>query len=246
MDNKIQRKSDWIEILIVLAVVFLIIAIYVPVAIWADESHYEELSHERMTNIYNIERFYAQLTNEFNKDGFEAMHIINAVADSATADSNYVGEQKLNLLGQVIDVNVPKGFNVEFDTTFGFHKFKRDTTIDTTSIVVMFSDELQRNDTLYVQKKEVESLQEDPAFRAVLDEEPLEIVSVQSYYDLYQPDSTQFFCPVTKEPYKLTFKENGFRVDSPIEETYKERKYLVFAFKAEKHGHIEDGMASWE
>ena len=48
MENKVQKKSDWIEILIVLAIVFLIIAIYVPVAIWADEDHFEELSHERM------------------------------------------------------------------------------------------------------------------------------------------------------------------------------------------------------
>ena len=246
MENQVQKKSDWIEILIVLAIVFLIIAIYVPVAIWADEAHYEELSHERMTNIYNVERFYAQLTNEYNQDGYEAMHIINAVADSATADSNYVGEQKLNLLGKVIDVNVPEGFDVEFDTTFGFQKFKRDTTIDTTSIVVMFSEELQRNDTLFVQKKEVASLQEDPAFRMVIGEEPLEIVSVQSYYNLYQPDSTQFFCPVTEDAYKLTFKEDGFRIDSPIEETYKKRKYLVFAFKADNHGYIEDGVASWE
>lgn len=246
MDKKVQRKADWIEILIVLAIVFLIIAIYVPVAIWADEDSFEEMSHERMTNINNIERFYAQLTNSYNEDGYEAMHIINAVADSATADSNYVGEQKLNLLGRVFDVNVPKGFGVEFDTTFGFQKFKRDTTIDTTSIVVMFSDELQRNDTIYVQKKEVPSLQEDPAFRTVIGEEPLEIVAVKSHYELYQPDSTQFFCPVTKDPYKLTFKEDGFRVDSPIEGTYKERKYVVFAFKAENHGYIDDGVASWE
>lgn len=246
MDNKVQHKTDWIELIIVLAVVFLIITIYVPVAIWADEDHFEELSHQRMTNIYNIERFYAQLTNSYDENGFEAMQIVNAVADSATADSNFIGEQQLSLLGQVYNVNVPKGFAVEFDTTFGFQKFKRDTTMDTTSVVVMFSNELQRNDTLFVQKKEVANLQEDPAFKTVVREEPLEIVSVQSYYDLYQPDSTQFFCPVTKNPYKLTFEDEGFRIDSPIEETYKERRYVFFAFKADNHGYIEDGLASWE
>lgn len=246
MDKKVQHKADWIELLIVLGIIFLIIAIYVPVAIWADEDHFEELSHSRMQNIYDIERFYSQLTNEYNQNGYEAMHIINAVADSVTADSNYVGEQKLNLLGSVIDVNVPSGFGVEFDTTFGFHKFKRDTTMDTTSTVVMYSEELSRNDTIFVQKKEVTSLQEDPAFRGVINEEPLKIVAVDSYYDKYKPDSTQFFCPVTKIPYKLTFKEDGFRVDSPIEETYKKRKYLVFSFKADNHGYIDDGVASWD
>jgi hypothetical protein len=246
MDKKVQHKTDWIELLIVLAIVFLIIAIYVPVAIWADEDRYEEQSHSRMQNIYDIERFYAQLTNEYHQNGIEAMHIINAVADSVTADSNYVGEQKLNLLGSIIDVNVPKGFGVEFDTTFGFQKFKRDTTNDTTSTVVMYSEELSRNDTIFVQKKEVANLQDDPAFRSLISEEPLEIVAVESYYDKYKPDSTQFLCPVTKISYKLTFKEDGFRVDSPIEETYKKHKYLVFAFKANNHGYIEDGVASWD
>jgi len=246
MENKFQNKTDWIELLIVLAIVFLIIAIYVPVAIWADEDHFEELSHSRMENVYNIERFYAQLTNEYNPDGYEAMHIINAISDSVTADSNYVGEQKLNLLGKVIDVNVPEGFGVEFDTTFGFHKFKRDTTSDTTSTVIMYSEELAMNDTIFVQKKEVAYLQEDPAFRGVISEEPLEIVAVESYYDKYQPDSAQFFCPITKMPYKLAFIEDGFRVDSPIEKTYKKHKYFVFAFKADNHGYIEDGVASWD
>jgi hypothetical protein len=80
------------------------------------------------------------------------MHIINAVSDSVTADSNYVGEQKLNLLGKVINVNVPAGFGVEFDTTFGFHKFKRDTIADTTSTVIMYSEELSRNDTIFVRR----------------------------------------------------------------------------------------------
>ena len=246
MDKKVQHKTDWIELLIVLAIVFLIIAIYVPVAIWADEDRYEEQSHSRMQNIYDIERFYAQLTNKYHQNGIEAMHIINAVADSVTADSNYVGEQKLNLLDSIIDVNVPKGFVVEFDTTFGFQKFKRDTTNDTTSTVVMYSEELSRNDTIFVQKKEVTNLQDDPAFRGVISEEPLEIVAVESFYDKYRPDSTQFLCPVTKKSYKLTFKEDGFRIDSPIEETFKKHKYLVFAFKANNHGYIEDGVASWD
>lgn len=246
MDNQAQNKTDWIELLIVLAIVFLIIAIYVPVAIWADEDHYKDLSRSRMENINEIQRFHAQLTNEYNHNGFDAMHIVNAVADSVTADSNFVGEQKLNLLGRVIDVNVPKGFEIEVDTTFGFHRLKRDTTMDTTATVVMYSEELSRNDTIFVQKKEVANLQEDPAFRGVINEEPLEIVAVDSYYDKFRPDSTQFFCPITKIPYILTFEEDGFRIDSPIEETYKKRKYLVFSFEADNHGYIEDGIASWE
>jgi len=246
MAKKTRNKTDWIELLIVIAFLFLIIAIYVPIAIWADEDKFTEQSRTRMQNVHNVQHFYSQLTNKFNENGYEAMHIINAVSDSATADSNFVGEQRLKLLGKVYSVNVPEGFTVEFDTTFGLHKVKRDTTIDTTATVVMFSEELSRNDTIYVQKKEVSDLIEDPAFRAVIDEQPLEIVAVETYYDRYQPDSTQFICPVTNKPYKLTFKNDLLRVDSPIEETYKKRKYLVFSFKADNHGYIEDGVASWD
>jgi len=246
MEKKARNKTDWIELLIVLAFLFLIIAIYVPIAIWADENKFTEESRTRMQNVHNVQHFYSQLTDKYNENGYEAMHIINAVSDSATADSNFVGEQRLNLLGKVYTVNVPEGFTVEFDTTFGLHKFKRDTTIDTTATVVMYSEELSRNDTIFVQKIEVPSLEEDPAFRAVIDENPLEIIAVDSYYDRYQPDSTQFICPVSNKPYKLTFKDDVFRVDSPIEETYKKRKYVFFTFKANNHGYIEDGVASWD
>ena len=37
-----QNKSDILEILIILAMVLLVIVIYVPVAIWEEESYYEE------------------------------------------------------------------------------------------------------------------------------------------------------------------------------------------------------------
>jgi len=51
---------------------------------------------------------------------------------------------------------------------------------------------------------------------------------------------------VTNESYNLKLDENGFSVASPIDDIYKENRYLVFAFKAQNNGFIEDGVPSWE
>jgi hypothetical protein len=174
------------------------------------------------------------------------MNVVNAVKDSVTADSSYLGEQTLSLKGKKITVNIPEGFDIDYDTTFGFHKFKRDTTIDTTVTLVMWSNELSRNDTVYVQKKSVPTLLEDENFRSILNEQPFELIEVVSYYDTYMPDSSFFLCPVTNKPYELTVSEDSFTVASPILDVYKETRYIVFAFKAQNHGFIQDGVLSWE
>ncbi|MEE9571625.1 MAG: hypothetical protein V3W20_01100 [Candidatus Neomarinimicrobiota bacterium] len=246
MANSNHRLTDFIELFIVLAIIFLIMAIYVPVAIWEEESIYEKKSQFRMENIYNLESFFSRLTEEYAEDGLWAMNVVNAVKDSVTADSSYLGEQTLSFKGQKITVNIPEGFDLDYDTTFGFQKFKRDTTIDTTVTLVMWSNELSRNDTVYVQKKSVPALLEDEDFRSVLNEQPFELVEVVSYHDTYMPDSSFFLCPVTNKPYELTVSEDGFTVASPILDVYKETRYIVFAFKAQNHGFIQDGVLSWE
>ena len=55
-------------------------------------------------------------------------------------------------------------------------------------------------------------------------------------------------CPLTKELYKITVTDDksSVRVASPITELYKERRYLIFSFKANNHGYINDGLRSWD
>ena len=43
-----QNKTDLLEIAIIFAMFFLIVVIYVPVAIWEKESFYEKESRSRM------------------------------------------------------------------------------------------------------------------------------------------------------------------------------------------------------
>ena len=42
-----QNKSDALEILIILAMFLLVLVIYVPVAIWEEETYYEKESRYR-------------------------------------------------------------------------------------------------------------------------------------------------------------------------------------------------------
>ena len=95
-----QNKTDLLEVVIVLALFFLIIVIYVPVAIWEEENYYQEESRYRMQNVYDIESFYSRLTGEYNPNFLEAMSVVNAARDSAIADSLFIGEQLVKLWGK--------------------------------------------------------------------------------------------------------------------------------------------------
>ena len=85
-----QQKSDLLELGIVLALIFLIITIYVPIAIWEEERKFEIESRFRMQNLYDIEEFHNQITGSYNPQFFEAMNLVNAARDSLIADSNFI------------------------------------------------------------------------------------------------------------------------------------------------------------
>ena len=246
--KKRKMHSDLLEFAIVLAFIFLIISIYVPRAIWDEEDFYEDESRFHMENMFDVQDFYNSLMEDYNPDGLWAIKVVNSVRDSITGDSTYLGEQPITLNGKSFTVNVPKGYDIDFDTTFGFPMTRRDTIQDTTATIVMFSEDLSRNDTIYIQKKRLDYFQSDSNFVAFLDEVGSERVEIVNYYDTYMPDSSMYFCPVTEKPYLISIKDEGnsVRVDSPIEETVVRNRYAIFAFKAGNHGFIDDGSKSWD
>ena len=154
-----QNKSDLLEVVIILALFFLIVVIYVPVAIWEEETFYEKESRYRMQNAYDIESFYSRLTGEYNPNFLEALSVVNAARDSTIADSLYIGEQSIMLEGKEFLVDVDESFGFEYDTTFGIKSFRKDTVQDTTLQVVILSEDLGRNDTSFIRKKDLRSYQ---------------------------------------------------------------------------------------
>ena len=251
MENKIKKRqirSDFLELFIVLSLIFMIISIYVPKAIWIEESIIEEESQFNIQNIYDVEMFYNSLTDTFNVDGAWAIDLVNAIRDSLHADSTYLGERILTLGGIGVAVDIPKGFDVEFDTTFGFLKTRRDTIIDTTYTIVMYSDDLGRNDTIFIPHKKLEEYEGNSNFVVQVGTETKMRTELVNYYDSYQPSQSMLNCPLTNDLYQITVSDNNssVRIASPITEVYKERRYLIFSFKAQSHGYINDGLRSWD
>ena len=70
----------------------------------------------------------------------------------------------------------------------------------------MFSEELSRNDTTYIQKKRLEKFLSDTNFVALLDQVSSQRVELVNYYDSYMPDSSMYFCPVSEKPYLISLK----------------------------------------
>ena len=85
-------------------------------------------------------------------------------------------------------------------------------------------------------------------FVSLITTESKERSELTNYYDSYQPDSSMYFCPLTNDPYLISVSDDksGIRVASPITDMYKERRYLIFSFKAGNHGYINDGVRSWD
>jgi len=243
-----QNKSDLLEVVIILALFFLIVVIYVPVAIWEEETFYEKESRYRMQNAYDIESFYSRLTGEYNPNFLEALSVVNAARDSTIADSLYIGEQSIVLEGKEFFVDVDESFGFEYDTTFGIKSFRKDTVQDTTLQVVMFSEDLGRNDTSFIRKKDLGSYQSNDNFVGITREEPMERVEAIEYYKTYIPDSTTYYCPLTSDNYIMEISDDGseLMISSPIQDPVVESHYLLFSFRAMNHGVIKGGRRSWE
>ena len=245
-----NKLSDLLELAMVLAFLFLIFVIYVPVFIWAEEHDYEKRSRFNMQNIYDVEVFYEQLTGSYSPNFFEAMHVVNSARDSLLGDSLYVGEQSLTLFGRQYNVDIYETFGFNYDTTFGFKSYRRDTILDTTVQIIMYSQELGRNDTSFTQKKYLNTYMEDPNFVEKLSEEPLKRVELIEYYKTFLPDSNTYSCPLTTKSYIINVDNENkkFKVVSPItrENPYKDPRFLIFSLKSNGHGEINDGNRSWD
>ena len=245
-----NKFSDLLELAMVLAFLFLIFVIYVPVFIWAEEHDYEKRSRFNMQNIYDIEMFYEQLTGSYSPNFFEAMNVVNSARDSLLGDSLYVGEQSLILFGRQYNVDINETFGFNYDTTFGFKSYRRDTIFDTTVQIIMYSQELGRNDTSFTQKRHLNNYMEDPNFIDKLNEEPLKRVELIEYYKTYIPDSSTYGCPLTDKSYMISIDNENkkLKVVSPInrENPYKDPRFLIFSLKSNGHGEINDGNRSWD
>ncbi len=259
--NKAKQKffNDYLEVTTFFVFLLTLLVIYVPSVIWQEEDMYRDESRSRIQALYNIENFHNILVGKYEQDGLKAVTLVNAVRDSVMADSTFLGDQSVKLNGEEFLVNVPRGFDVEYDTTFGQRRVERETIVDTTVTVLMLSEDTGMEDTLYVQKRNLSDLKEDPLFLSVVSEATFERIETVSYFDrrfrketdpydfVFLPDASQLVCPLTGEPYIIEINEeaNSVRVSSPIR-SYRDNRYGFFSLKTRSHGYIIDGTRSWD
>ena len=243
-----QNQTDLLEIAIILALFFLVVVIYVPVAIWEEETYFEKESRHRMQNLYDVEKLYSMLTGEYNPNFLEALTLVNTTRDSAVADSLFIGEQRVRLYGKEFFVDVGESFGFEYDTTFGIKSFRRDTVMDTTIQIVVYAEDLGRHDTSFIRKKDLLGYQQDENFLDIVKEEPIQRIEAVEYYKTFLPDSSTFYCPLTRDPYVMEISEDGsdLIVTSPINDPIIKSHYVLFSFKAVSHGTIRGGRKSWD
>ena len=111
---------------------------------------------------------------------------------------------------------------------------------------------------IVIQKKNLSNTLSDPLFVKVVDENTFERVETVSYFNkrfrkerdpeynfVALPDSSQFNCPLTDEPYIIEISPNSVRVSSPIR-SYRDNRYGFFSLKTRSHGYIIDGTRSWD
>lgn len=236
---------DLLELGILLAVLAFFAVVYIPRSIWNDEERIQEESRFRMVNVYDILSYYEKLTEEKTADPFWALRIVNSARDSLTADSTFFGTQKITLDGRDVEVDMYNGYDVSFDTSFGFYRTRKDTLLDTVLTVVRYNEELSLNDTSFVRLEEMDPISEDTSVVGIPDTIISSHVEVVSYYDSYMPDSSMLYCPLTKLPYLIQAADDHLKVGSPIVEPYVEPRYIFFSFRSGSHGKIEDGEKSW-
>jgi len=239
---KLVKALNYLAMLMALV---LIIVIYVPSVIWSEEDAVRNEGRRRMVILNEVQKYYHQMTNDYQNDPITAMNVISAVRDSTRADSNYFGEQQLTINDDRLELKVPKKFYMFFDTTFAFSYKKKDTLIDTTYKVTKWNNELFTWDTLYILSNRWRVLESDPAYGDVVGVEQSERVMENIYYRQYYLTQDHAKSPLIDELYLFTSDSDGYRIKDPLKGEFRESRYFFFAFKDTCHGWIENDQKSW-
>jgi hypothetical protein len=232
--------------LAVILAIILLIVIYVPASIWSEEAAIQKESRWRMKLINEVQRYYKQLTGEYQPDPILAMKIVKAVRDSSRADSLFHGSQIVKLKEGRFKVEVPPNFYYTFDTCFSVKYQKQDTVLDTTYKVLKWNPELMTNDTLYVIPSRLVELKNDPNFKGVLSMEDTIRVSTNIYYRRYYLDTNFAYRPLTNLKYEVEVNQDRLVVRDPLKEVIRKPRLLFFAFVDSTHGYIENDEPSWK
>ena len=253
MDQKsIDKRVGILDWGIIFSFLIMLVIIYIPLNIWAEEEKYKKDSRNRMEIISNAEEFYKEITGSYTTDGEKLFFLVDAAIDSTIADSLFFGKQNIFFRDKSFEVNISKGFLDRADTTFSVGVKRKINVIDTIFTVKMKNPELNTFDTTYVNTNDIDNIKQDSLFIKIIN------FNETSYSETFTDYISKKFkltnnllnCPLTGKPYELIInntdpEEVFFKVKSPVPIDYKERRFFFFSFESGEHGYIEDKKKSW-
>jgi len=250
--ENIDKKIEFLDWGIVFSFLIMLVVIYIPLSIWEEEENYKNESRRRMEIIVDAQEFHKELTGKYSDDGEELFSLVESVLDSTIADSLFFGKQSIYLENKKIVVDVSKGFLSRADTTFSIGVNRKQVVIDTIYTVEMKNEETNGLDTIFVNTSNIKNIENDTLFNKIIN------FNQSSYNESYTDYLSRKYklsinllqCPLINSPFEFIINNEDpddiyFTVKSPVPKDYKERRYLLFKFKAGKHGFIEDKRKSW-
>jgi hypothetical protein len=238
---------DW---LIIFAVLILIVVIYIPKSIWAEEEAYLTESRRRLQVMQDAEDFYSALRGHYTTEGSLLFKLVSQVHDSLIADTTFTDLQVVHIDGSPYRVTVPEMLGIQMDTTFSVGRQLKQEILDTTYTFTRWNDERAAYDTLFRNGSvSLAQAKQDSAFSEVIDTSHGSHTEAYTDYrwNRFRLEEKLLSCPVTGELYSITFDSTDatLTIASPIVNEYTERRYLLFKFRAKDHGEIVAGEASW-
>lgn len=97
-------------------VVLFLAVLFIPKYLWSEEDRLREECRTRLENIYELEIEFFRLTNRFPTSPEEALMLVNAVLDSARADTGFFGAETLMIDTSVYVIDTQGDIVARVDT----------------------------------------------------------------------------------------------------------------------------------
>ena len=256
--NSENKKIGILDWMIFFSIIILIIMVYAPQKVWAEESEYRQERRNRMKHIALAEEFYYELTGEYTTDINELFSLVESSMDSLIADSTFIGTQYVNINNKNYKINIDASFAERVDTSYSIPE-KMKTKLNVTVHQVGLRNELNSDivDTLWVNDDNFKNIKASSEFVAKYDTKIEEITSVETNYlrRKFHLENNFIFCPISKNNInkkkfilnidKSDPKKPVFSIISPLDENDNELRYGIFRFKPGKKESIIGGVQSW-
>jgi len=251
-----DKKINILDWSVISAIIIMLLMVYVPQNIWAEEEKHKNNRRKKMEIISDAEDFYFELTGKYTTNVKELFLLVESAMDSLIADSTFIGKQKININNLTYDIILEKDFHIRVDTTFSYSENISAVVIDTTYTIGVKNEETSIIDTFAINSKHLLKYKKSILFDDIYSYETNERVEMITNYlrKKFHLKDSLIYCPISDnnlskkfilEIMKTEHNEPIFKITSPIKDEDKEWRYGIFRYYPGKKEIIKDGIKSW-